>query len=154
MRSAHISLAAKYILMTLLTLACDGSSRPSEPGPPYVPSAPAAPDAPPTPAVPPAPSGFASDDQIALDGIRLMNLDGLGTTRITNVGWKPSWSPDGRRLVYTDTECDTDWQTYLVCERGGLKIVNPETLEGTTLFDAATGDDPAWSQWWLDCIRP
>ena len=45
-----------------------------------------------------------------LDGIKLLHLDS-GVTQLTTDGRNPSWSPDGKTLVYSTTACETDWGT-------------------------------------------
>src|SRR4029079_3556514 len=64
--------------------------------------------------------------------VMLINSDGSGPALLASPGWTPSWSPDGKRLVFSNTQCDTDWDSYLICEVGGLVILNPETHEIVT----------------------
>jgi len=92
----------------------------------------------------------STDQQIAYETfiggggtLMLMKLDGSAVALA--VGWTPAWSPDGAQLVFSDTQCDSDWETYLNCDRGGLKIMNPETRELTSPAGGASGEDPAWS---------
>ena len=82
---------------------------------------------------------------VALDGIRLVNLDGSGVTQLTATGRNPSFSPDGSRMVYSTTECETDWETYYKCEKGGLVILDVATRVSSIPPEGFTGEDPMWS---------
>jgi Tol biopolymer transport system component len=101
---------------------------------------PAAPPAPP-PASPSTPSG-----QIAYvdNGITLINSDGSSPVHLA-AGQSPDWSPDGKRLMFSNTVCDTDWQSYFICISGGLRIITPETGAITTVPNGALADEPSWS---------
>lgn len=72
--------------------------------------------------------------------ILVMNADGSNVGDL-NRGWWPSWSRDGKKLVYSTTECD--YYTY-VCS-GSLAIVDPITRQITVLSGARVGIQPDWS---------
>jgi Tol biopolymer transport system component len=67
-------------------------------------------------------------------GIYLMNEDGSGQTMIaeTTGGAQLAWSPDGRRLAFTDA--------------GGIYVVNADGSDETKVPTTTNGDQsPAWS---------
>src|SRR5688500_4746370 len=130
--------AALSVALALGAVACTDS--PSGPGNRY----PIVPPAPPPiepPGAPPSPLG-----QIVYvdNGLTLINVDGSGMVRLGN-GWSPSWSPDGTRFIFSDTKCETDYETYYRCSGGGLQIMKPETREITTQPGGTLGSEPAWS---------
>lgn len=136
----RLYLAPRYlILVSALALACRDSTTPVEP--------PIAPVAPPiAPLQPPTP-GADFDGEIAyystISGITLIK-SGKPAEPLAS-GTSPSWSPDGSKLVFSNTQCDTDWETYYRCDSGGLVIMNPETREVTSPPNGALGLEPAWS---------
>ena len=90
----------------------------------------------------------AATNQIAyqnLGTIVLIKSDGSAGIGLASPGWAPSWSPDGKRLVFSNTQCDTDWTTYIVCERGGLVILDVESGQVSTPAAGFVGQEPSWS---------
>jgi Tol biopolymer transport system component len=75
--------------------------------------------------------------------VGVVNLDGSGAQTLAR-GNSPAWSPDGKKLVFSNTECSNDFYGYLECT-GGLLTLDPETGNGTTLTPAALGTSSAWS---------
>jgi Tol biopolymer transport system component len=119
---------ASIVVAAMVSPGCSESKSPAGPGP--------------------GTPGELSGQQIAtvsIDGIRLVNLDGSGVTHLTGNGRNPSWSPDGSRMVYSTTECETDWETYYKCEKGGLVILDIGTLFSSVPPEGFVGEDPMWS---------
>jgi len=52
--------------------------------------------------------------------------------------FNPSWSPDGRKIVYTALDCDWDYDR---CVPGQVRIAR---LDGTDVIGLASGTRPAW----------
>lgn len=141
MRNARFdALLISVTLAATLVSGCEGGT--TAPSPTYTPPV----------YTPPA---ATSDDQIVYAGIRgdplapltLVNADGSGLIRL-EVGlgaMDPDWSPDGRKLVYSKTMCDTDWETYYVCENGGLEIMDVDSRQVTVPTSGSLGEDPVWS---------
>ncbi len=71
--------------------------------------------------------------------IAVVNEDGSGLQEL-EPGHSPSWSPDGKRIVYTTAFCDY----YYTCA-GTLRIIDPETRNIQTLNSTNTAFSPAWS---------
>ena len=79
--------------------------------------------------------------------IYVMDADGRNQRRLTNsrlVDWDPSWSPDGRHIVFTANGRPGDWgarggdlEIYVMDADGG----NPRKLTNNLRQDT----DPAWS---------
>jgi Tol biopolymer transport system component len=126
MRSIHRAASVSLIAGLTLIGACADSSAPFEPAP-----------------------GPYTGPQIAvgssIKGISLVNVDGSGIEQLSAEGNYPSWSPDGKKLVYSTTRCETDWETYYKCEQGGLVILDLETRTSTIPPAGAIGEQPAWS---------
>ncbi len=74
-----------------------------------------------------------------------MDISGQGLKQVTNVqdgACEPSWSPDGKRLVYV-SPCKGKEDTY---KNAGLFIINADGTGLTILPSQPAGDyDPAWS---------
>jgi len=70
----------------------------------------------------------------------VINADGSGLGNL-NHGYHPSWSRDGKQVVYSATECD--YYSY-VCS-GSLAVVDPVTRQIQMLDRAPLGDFPDWS---------
>ena len=87
---------------------------------------------------------FVSDRDGHSKEIYVMDDDGGNPRRLTNSPedeWGPSWSPDGKRIVYSSG--DGDWEKvdiYVMDADGG----NPRKLTKNPGVD----DDPAWSPQW------
>ncbi len=102
-----------------------------------------------TPSPTPVGGGYG---QIAFASLRtgipdiyLISADGSDLYPITNLlegACQPSWSPDGRRLVFT-SPCSTNVDTY---PESSLYIINADGSDIRPLNSAPGGDfDPAWS---------
>jgi hypothetical protein len=76
--------------------------------------------------------------------ILLAAPDGSGAERVA-VGNSPAWSPDGKRLAYSNTECDDFYYYFGGSCTGGLVILNMETRTESFAGDSKLGVDPAWS---------
>jgi hypothetical protein len=72
--------------------------------------------------------------------LTVMNADGTGIGNL-NHGYQPSWSRDGKKIIYSATECD--YYSYF-CS-GSLALVDPITRQREILDRAPIGLYPAWS---------
>src|SRR5688572_11984785 len=119
----------------LVALGCGDSNSPVEPN--------VAPN--------PAPSAEARQQivfygtTVSAGSLVLINSDGSGVVSLTSEGRSPAWSPDGSKLLFSTTECDTDWTNYYRCDKGGLRLMNFETKQLTTPVKGAFGEDPTWA---------
>jgi eukaryotic-like serine/threonine-protein kinase len=78
-------------------------------------------------------------------GVFLMDADGGNLRRLTNEGFNPAWSPDGREIVYATAPANSPHARNNA--RSQLKAVNVETRE-RRLIDIGSGKDavqPSWS---------
>lgn len=76
--------------------------------------------------------------------IELVNLDGTGTVTL-QAGDDPSWSPDGKRLVFSKTaDCGFYYYYYYDCG-AGLTLLDPELGGVSTPTGGQSGADPAWA---------
>jgi len=75
-------------------------------------------------------------------GIFVMTRNGEGVTRLTDTGYNPAWSPDGREIVFADE--GVDFNIQLRERTSGLGIVNVATRAIRRVF---SGDavQPQWS---------
>jgi eukaryotic-like serine/threonine-protein kinase len=74
-------------------------------------------------------------------GICIMNTKGENFIRLTEEGFNPSWSPDGKEIVYaTDRTIDSDRATI----PSQLRIINLETGEKRILTEG-DATQPNWS---------
>ena len=76
-------------------------------------------------------------------GLFVMGATGESARRLTDEGFNPSWSPDGRRIVFS-TESVNQSPGYREI-RAALRQVDVETGEVTELFDALDSVQPVWS---------
>jgi hypothetical protein len=89
---------------------------------------------------------FVVDTMIA--GVRdslveVVRLDGSGG-RVLRRGHSPVWSPDGTRVLYSDTQCGLlDDQPGVDCF-GGLVIMDPELGSLTIPLSGGQGTSPSW----------
>ncbi|MGZ6346900.1 MAG: protein kinase domain-containing protein, partial [Anaerolineales bacterium] len=87
---------------------------------------------------------FASD-QTGMPQVYIMNADGSNPMQVTNLTFgacQPSWSPDGKRLVFT-SPCSKRQDAYPGAD---LYIINADGSNMTPLETGAEGNfDPAWS---------
>lgn len=107
----------------------------------------------PSPTLTPVPTVLGGSGQIAFASIRdsdvpniyMINTDGTGLTQITNLpegACKPSWSPDGMRLVFI-SPCAQNREIY---SNSSLFIINVDGTNLTHLPGYAGGDfSPSWS---------
>jgi Tol biopolymer transport system component len=68
--------------------------------------------------------------------IYVINADGSGLRRVTDDGWEPAWSPDGRTIVFQSTNGPAP-----------LDLVSADGTNRRRLFDqqAFSFVEPAWS---------
>jgi len=136
------------VALVIGTAGCsdNGPSDPLDTGAEAPPVAP--PAVPPVvpPVTPPSRDPRSPLGQIAyVDGaIALINSDGSGGLQLAS-GASPDWSPDGRRLIFSNTQCETDWDTYYECLSGGLVVIDAETRDTTRVRNSELGEAPAWS---------
>jgi Tol biopolymer transport system component/serine/threonine protein kinase len=76
-------------------------------------------------------------------GIFVMGATGESIRRITDVGYNPSWSPDGRRLVFAHEVVDFRPNSRLSTSH--LSIVDLETGDVTEVPGDHDAVQPAWS---------
>lgn len=75
--------------------------------------------------------------------LSVVKPDGTGQAQLA-VGEFPSWSPDGKRIVYVSRECDFYYYYYYYCN-GPLELMDPETGSKTRLLVTLSAATPAWS---------
>jgi hypothetical protein len=73
--------------------------------------------------------------------VALASPDGTGQT-VIGTGSAPSWSPDGKKLAYSDIECTSYYYYYEYFCSDVVRAFDPETLNSLNLGDGAM---PAWS---------
>src|SRR5688572_3147593 len=57
-------------------------------------------------------------------------------------GHGPAWSPDGKRVAFSETTCD--FYYYTECQ-GGLVMIDPEARTASIVDRGGGGFDPSWS---------
>jgi hypothetical protein len=72
--------------------------------------------------------------------LAVVNPDGSGLGSL-NFGYDPSWSRDGKKIVYSVTQCD--YYSY-ICS-GSLALLDPITRQKEILDRAPLGYTPDWS---------
>ena len=76
--------------------------------------------------------------------VSLVNPDGTDLVRL-GFGHSPSWSPDGKKLVFSDVVCDDYSFFYYHSCPGGLIVRDPETGNRLQLNNGIFAVSPAWS---------
>ena len=72
--------------------------------------------------------------------VATVNSDGSGATDLV-AGHSPAWSPDGSKLVFSNTNCDY----YSDACTGGIAVLDLETKTVTPLESGEHGSTPAWA---------
>ena len=67
---------------------------------------------------------------------------GTHVSGIVADGHSPAWSPDGKKLAYSNLYCDYYYGYYCA---GGLSVIDVETKRGDASLGAANATEPAWS---------
>jgi TolB protein len=78
--------------------------------------------------------------------LMLTSVDGTKTLRL-GTGSGASWSPDGKRIVFTEQKCDPFtyyYYNYSWCTNA-LRLMDPEVGFTRLLDNGANGFNPAWS---------
>ncbi len=75
-------------------------------------------------------------------GLFVMGATGESPRRLTTFGTDPSWSPDGRQIVFSTSHVANP---YSVSEAGGLWIVSVDGGEPTRIVDDDRAFMPSWS---------
>jgi len=91
---------------------------------------------------------YAAEQFVNSTGVRtieLVNVDGTGAESL-QAGDAPAWSPDGKRLVFSDAACPNGgfYYYYYYCT-GGLIVADPENWNTTVLDGGRSGTHPSWS---------
>jgi serine/threonine protein kinase len=76
-------------------------------------------------------------------GIYVMEATGENARRISNFGFHPSWSPDGRQVVVSDKSSDVS--TSHTIPNSSLWIIDVETGNKTLLDTKGDAVQPSWS---------
>ena len=90
---------------------------------------------------------YSSDTVGSEESVLMMTrLDGTKTERLA-IGSGASWSPDGKRVVFTERNCDYSfyyYYNYYWCV-SALSIMDPEVGFARRLDNGGNGFNPAWS---------
>ena len=83
---------------------------------------------------------FVSARGATVPEIYIMNIDGSSVRRITGgIGFtRPLWSPDGRRLTFSNSVEDHP-------QNGSLTLINDDGSWGVTILQGPGNYEPAWS---------
>ena len=76
-------------------------------------------------------------------GLYVMDRGGGAIRRLTNVGFNPSWSPNGEEIVYSSTQIVADPASRPI--PGDLSIVRVATGERRLLYALGDAVQPRWS---------
>lgn len=77
--------------------------------------------------------------------IELVNPDGSGVVQL-QVGHSPAWSPDGKRLAFSTTQCvPSYYYDYPSACTGGLVMLDPELGDATEPIWGRNVENPSWS---------
>lgn len=78
--------------------------------------------------------------------IELVKIDGTSALTL-QFGDAPSWSPDGKRLVYSSTQCDSYYYYYYYYDScaGGLVLQDPELGSVNSPSASQSGLNPSWA---------
>ena len=89
---------------------------------------------------------FVRDGQVPGNhaGTSMVVADANGSSILPlGPGYDPAWSPDGTKIVFSNTVCDFYYND--ACSSGGLSVVDPETRSLSVIAGGRTGIQPAWS---------
>ncbi|MBV9470236.1 MAG: PD40 domain-containing protein [Abitibacteriaceae bacterium] len=89
----------------------------------------------PTPAPPPLPAGLGQFAYVQNYAIYLINADGTGRRRLTDSGYEPAISPDGKQIAFADSYRGRNT---------GIFIVNADGTQRHRI--TSNGQAPAWSR--------
>ena len=76
--------------------------------------------------------------------IGVMWPDGQRPTPLAR-GSSPSWSPDGTKLVFSNSTCTTDFYYYYKTCTGGLATIDPETRNVDAMDVGLAAFSPSWA---------
>jgi len=76
-------------------------------------------------------------------GLFIMGATGESVRRATGAGFNPSWSPDGRKLVFADEA--VAYQPSSRLSKSALHVVDLDTSQIVTIPGIYDGVQPAWS---------
>jgi Tol biopolymer transport system component len=99
-----------------------------------------------TPAARPEEIAYVSDVVVnqGAGSIELVKLDGTGVITL-QPGDAPSWSADGKRLVFSATQCGYAFYYYYDYCSGGLVLRDPELGNVSTPTAGRSGLNPSWA---------